>query len=384
MGKKVHRHGDDRTCGATTTVVGQSTVFANDELVSVNGDPNTHGDGDLNAGANRVFAEGILVVRIYDDADGDNNDHDDPDASSASPDVFAGFPTEVSLGTNPQIPQSEETKGWDQGVFQGQDPSNPDELPHPPQPIGSPAEPDAPEMRKASPGGSNISTTEDSGPFVGADDIFGSPITTGDCTRPDLGSVSERYESNGNPGAIGFDSTGGYSYGSYQIATKTGTFSKFMSYLSNTNPTYYNELQSAGGTSAATSGTTTFKNKWRELAADPGFEQAQHDFIQVTHFDPQVQKVKNSTGLDVCDGTHCPGLQDAMWSTAVQHGPNTSIVETAISNAGPGASDQDIINAIYDERSKVSVYFRSSTPRVRQSVLNRFNQERADALALCP
>lgn len=394
MGKRVHRETDSRVCGASTDVTGQSTVFANDLLVSVDEDPNTHGNGDLNAGANKVFAEDRLVVRIYDDADPDDlcpplgGAHCDPDSSSASPDVFAGFPSIVNLGVDPRIPDGEPTRGLDQGVFQGQDPTDPNEFPYPTQPSpGSPLnEPDAPKMQKASPGGSNISTTEEGGPFVGEEQAPGSPPTAliGDCNRPDLGNVSERYESNGNPGAIGFDSTGGYSYGSYQIATKTGTFSGYMNFLQQYNPTYYNELQSAGGTSAATSGAPPFQNKWRELATEPDFAQSQHDFIQVSHYDPQVEKIKNSTGLDPCDGTHCPGLQDAIWSTAVQHGPNTGIVEGAIADAGPGASDQDIINAIYDERSKVSIYFSSSTPRVQQSVLNRFTRERADALAACP
>ena len=34
----IHRHGDARVCGATTIVSGQSTVRANGELVSVDGD----------------------------------------------------------------------------------------------------------------------------------------------------------------------------------------------------------------------------------------------------------------------------------------------------------------------------------------------------------
>ena len=59
--------------------------------------------------------------------------------------------------------------------------------------------------------------------------------TPGDCTRPDLGSQSERFESNGNPGAINTSSAsadrGGWSYGSYQIATKVGTFNDWMNFL---------------------------------------------------------------------------------------------------------------------------------------------------------
>ena len=38
-----------------------------------------------------------------------------------------------------------------------------------------------------------------------------------------LGRLSARFESNGRPDAIGFDAKGGFSYGAYQIASRTGT-----------------------------------------------------------------------------------------------------------------------------------------------------------------
>ena len=75
--KPVHRNTDSRTCGATTLVSGQSTVFANNLLVSVNADPNSHSAGALVAGSNHVYAENTLVV---------NNS---PDGSAADADVYA-------------------------------------------------------------------------------------------------------------------------------------------------------------------------------------------------------------------------------------------------------------------------------------------------------
>ena len=97
--------------------------------------------------------------------------------------------------------------------------------------------------------------------------------TPGDCTRPDLGSQSERYESNGNPGAINTKSAtvdrGGWSYGSYQIATKVGTFKSFMSFLANEENGYSDfntSLTNVGGNASATRGDINFRNKWKELA----------------------------------------------------------------------------------------------------------------------
>ena len=249
-------------------------------------------------------------------------------------------------------------------------------------------------------GSEEIPVDEDSGESLGSSDngpVYGEgksgttlPSEPGDCTREDLGSVSSKYESNGKPGAIGKDSTGGYSYGSYQIATKTGTMGTFMDYLKGEEKysDYYTKLNNAGGSSSATSGTTEFKDTWKNLAAEPNFGQAQHDFIQRTHHDPAVSKIKESTGIDVCDGTWSNGVQDAVWSTAVQHGSGgaNTILKRALARTGKTATtvtDSELITAIYDERGANNgmKYFPSSTSGVRSSVVNRFNNEKIDNLA---
>jgi hypothetical protein len=64
MTNKVHRNGDSRACGASTTVTGQSTVYVNNKLVAVQNDPNSHGGGGLNASINpgTIFVENIEMV----------------------------------------------------------------------------------------------------------------------------------------------------------------------------------------------------------------------------------------------------------------------------------------------------------------------------------
>lgn len=94
----VHRDKDSRICGAKTTVVGQSTVFANGQLISVQGDTNTHGNGGLSASINpgTVFINGKEMVVEGSDASPDKlcpilgSPHCNPVASQGSPDVF-GF-----------------------------------------------------------------------------------------------------------------------------------------------------------------------------------------------------------------------------------------------------------------------------------------------------
>jgi len=210
-----------------------------------------------------------------------------------------------------------------------------------------------------------------------------------DCTRTNIGVVSAKYESNGNPAAIGFDSTGGYSYGSYQIATKTGTFNLFMTYLNNSFQEYYKQLTAVGGTSSAVEGDPIFINTWKTLALDKGFSQAQHDFIQATHYDLAVEKIKSVTGINLCDGSYSAGLQDAVWSTAVQHGPTgaTRIFQRALERTGETAesvSDSKLITEIYNERAANNgfKYFGRSTASVRTSVVARFSAEKEEALRL--
>jgi len=92
----VHRDTDTRTCGATTEVSGNSTVYANNLLVSVNDDPNSHGDGKLVAACKNVYVENKMVVDKGDDAGPDGlcaplgGEHCSPNADSASDSVFVG------------------------------------------------------------------------------------------------------------------------------------------------------------------------------------------------------------------------------------------------------------------------------------------------------
>jgi hypothetical protein len=58
-----HRNGDSRTCGASTVVDNQTTVFVNDRLWAVEGDINSHGDGALvPVTGDTVYVEGKLVI----------------------------------------------------------------------------------------------------------------------------------------------------------------------------------------------------------------------------------------------------------------------------------------------------------------------------------
>ena len=98
----VHRNTDTRVCGATTTVVGNIDVFANNLLVSVNGDPNSHGAGELIAHSNEVYADNILTVNhTPDTANADNKcpvpPHCAPETDKGSPNVCSGDPKKAPI-----------------------------------------------------------------------------------------------------------------------------------------------------------------------------------------------------------------------------------------------------------------------------------------------
>ena len=202
-----------------------------------------------------------------------------------------------------------------------------------------------------------------------------------------LGELSRQFESNGKPGAIGRDTTGGWSYGLYQLASLKGRVGDFLGFLrrhTTTHPPYADfeaRLQAAGGDVGARQGTATFQATWKQLAADPSFTEAQHDFIKSTHYDPFITNLA-TVQIDLAGRSNV--LHDVAWSVSVQHGPGkVQIFKRPWERIGPArADDRLLIDAIYRERSRVDVYFSSSTPKERQSVLKRFEKERAEALRM--
>lgn len=196
----------------------------------------------------------------------------------------------------------------------------------------------------------------------------------------ELGSLSAKYESaKAGAIAIGNDSGGGFSYGTYQIATKPGTFGEYMNFLKTKNPDLHQQLQQAGGTRAATAGTQEFKNTWRSLMRDnEDFIKTQHDFIQASHYDPQAAKIKNSTGVDI--NQRSKALRDVLWSSSVQHRNRAStLFKNAIADLGASASDEDIIRHVYRGRAG---YLSKLTPREQASVMSRYRNEQKDALSM--
>ncbi len=207
-------------------------------------------------------------------------------------------------------------------------------------------------------------------------------------TTPDhegIGALSARFESGaGGVGAIGYDRNGGTSYGTYQIASKPGTMSRFIEYREEKAPEWASALKSAG---PANTGSTQggMPAAWKKIAdrAPEQFERMQREFIAETHYEPARDKILANTGVDV--NTLPAAVQEALWSTAVQHGAAgaAGIFSRAISAAGNKAHGtpfaQKLIDLVYEDRKR---NFASSTAAVQSSVRGRMNIERDMALAI--
>lgn len=196
--------------------------------------------------------------------------------------------------------------------------------------------------------------------------------------QPRLGKLSAKYETGGRgPGTVstGVGDPGGVSYGSYQLASKTGTAAAFVATEGAAWPALRN----------APPGSPQFSAIWRDIAArEPqAFDGAQHAFIERTHYRPVVDAVRSRTGINL-DEAH-PAIRDAVWSVAVQHGKAADILVYALASKPQG--DAATLREIYAARS---AYVRSVAERntggARRTLLDivatRYPAELAEALAM--
>ena len=221
---------------------------------------------------------------------------------------------------------------------------------------------------------------------------IGVGVAAGAATAFVLGRLSERFEvGSRGPGAVssGAGDHGGVSYGCYQMTSRPngGTVSRFVRDQS---------FPFVDRFAGLTPGTPAFSDAWRTLAAErpEEFRTAQHDFIRRTHFDPLIRRLRESTGLEVL--ARSPALQDCLWSTAVQHGPDTDIplrickdIQTVGAPKPDDAEryDEEFIRRIYAERGRRNAegklaHFPSSSADVQAGVAQRFDQELQSALRM--
>ena len=203
--------------------------------------------------------------------------------------------------------------------------------------------------------------------------------------KEEIGSISAKYESNNNSKAKGKDNGGGHSYGKYQIETKHGTMLDYIKYLK-TKPEYReyaNILNNAGGYKGANERTKTFKNAWDKLSEDENFDKSQYQFILDKKLKPLINFTDKIKGFNV-EKRH-PAIKEMLYSLATQHGNKGSadLLRNAIGMDITNMSDEELVNKVYDERSKVDQYFSRVEKDKRKNIKEkRLPSERRDVLRL--
>ena len=204
------------------------------------------------------------------------------------------------------------------------------------------------------------------------------------------GKLSGLFESGlDGSAAIGYDRTGGTSYGKYQIASKPGTLNEFLSFLDKKAPEWSRRLRNAGPSD--TGGKQgRMPEEWKKMAAaEPErFEAMQQEFIQEKHFRPAMQYLGRLTGIE--EQRLSQTMQEVVFSTAVQHGPGGAcrIIARALERVGldkfassvrevADKAEESMIRQVYDIRSE---QFGSSTRQVQAAVKSRLQNELEAAL----
>ena len=209
----------------------------------------------------------------------------------------------------------------------------------------------------------------------------------------ELGDLSAKYESaKAGVAAVGWDSGGGLSLGTYQLASRPGTLAEFVRWCARSDGLWWISdalspplALGLGGGSSDRQGPLA--QAWRVLASARPDElrAAERGFIRATHYDAAVVMLAPSLRAAV---QISEALSQVLWSAAVQHGAAGAAkvfgqawadcrfpLDQALTVAQVGA----FIRAIYARRC---LRLARLTAREQTAVRNRYRQEERDALRL--
>ena len=226
-------------------------------------------------------------------------------------------------------------------------------------------------------------------------DSGGDPVRTDAISSPsgwELGQTSEKYESGGRgPGVINnyanLNDPGGASYGMYQLASflpKKMPNGQSRREAKKTQLTeFIAQSRFASLFDGLTPATQAFDMVWKKVASDnpKAFAQDQHDFIKKNNYVVMLSKLKRE-GCDL--SFYSAGVQDLVWSTAVQFGPNKLSVFLNPLKDRTQLTDRDVINLVMDYKiANIGTYFASSSDSIKTGIRNRYVSEKAELLKLC-
>lgn len=188
-----------------------------------------------------------------------------------------------------------------------------------------------------------------------------------------LGALSANFES-GSSGdfAIGYDRSGGTSYGAWQISSQN--IPDFISWLQGHSDENYKEVaESLAAAGPANTGSTNgeMPNTWISLVSQNKLSrEMQYQYIVDTHYKPALEMLPDSVQL-VFKGDRV--LQEALFSTSVQHGPKQAAEIVGKAYNLSGGNIDEFLNNLQKIRGE---RFPSQTIEVQKAVQVRLEQER--------
>ena len=220
-----------------------------------------------------------------------------------------------------------------------------------------------------------------------------------------IASLSAKYESHGDPGAVssGSGDLGGVSYGSYQFASNVGAVDCFLEwakdYSNDALANYARELRKFPVNSQE------FKNLWKEIGdVDPnGFQELQDAYVMHHYYEAAASSLRDKY-FEI--NKHSIAMKAVLFSRSVQYGPGNMVELFTIacnrlgypnmSYIDDSAFDRKMISAIYDflveecdQAYNNGSYYHSpndwangSYTVVKVGLRNRFVNEKEDALAM--
>lgn len=196
------------------------------------------------------------------------------------------------------------------------------------------------------------------------------------------GSLATMFESGaaGNIAAIGYDATGGTSYGKYQFSSARGTMDDFLTYLDTHASDISLHLRAAGDVNTG-SRQGEMPTAWQEVASiDPvRFEKMQDAFMQSRYFTPVASVLQDKMNV----ARMSSAMEEVLLSTSLQHGPSGAVKIFAKAFGATGGFSEEMqeafIKNVYAQRTKE---FATSSPQVQASVQSRLNAELTVALSM--
>ena len=209
----------------------------------------------------------------------------------------------------------------------------------------------------------------------------------------ELGKTSEKAESGGKgPGVINDykksaeGDLGGASYGVYQFAS----FLPAMRSNGQARPSsknspvdqYLSNSKFKDKFTGLVPATAEFDTMWKQVASSntAEFREDQHDYVKRKYYNVMVSNLQRA-GFDLT--SYGPGVQDLIWSTAVQFGPaRVKIFSEPLKNKSE-LSEKDIITLVSDYKiNNVDEFFKSSAPNIRAGIKSRYQSEKQALLAM--